>query len=644
MKRILHWPLFRPQNTFMALILLGLSILILVGSYFRVLENSELASLDMRFHLRPPLTVTDKIAIIEIGDDTIQKLGRFPFDRRYHALLTKVLSQYGAKALLFDIFFSESDKNDAEFQQAIKEAGNVYLPYVFDVGNRANQRILQAQGYVAWNLDYFQKHSAGQGHINVLPDSDGKYRRVPLLIKYNGALYPYLSLQLISDYSGVDLKNSKLKLGDYLQWDAKTRIPLDEQSNMIVNYAGQWGKFYKHYSYVDILRSYASLQTGEKPMIDLNTFRGKICLVGLTATGTTDLHPSPFASLYPALSIHADLINSILNHQFITRLSRTGNLIILMVLGGLVSWGVLTSRPLKGFLLFFGSSFFFVNLAIVLFAAFGWWVDMVYPLFSMMGIYLTCALMMSLQEWKKKLCMDNELQIARNIQESFLPKSLPALPGLDVAAVMHTARRVGGDLYDFYEFDANKLGVMIGDVSGKGIPASLFMTTVSGAFKFFALPEVLPQDALYRLNAKLTRESSTKLFVTMFYAIFDVQNRLLSYSNGGHQPVMYLSGNAPVRFLDVEEGYPLGLLDSEYSGNQVRFSTGDIFIFFTDGVTEARNVKAKMYGSERFVSVVEKNRMSGAKDILSAIETDLRGFEPEYKQSDDITCIVLKVA
>ena len=643
MKRILHLPIFQPQNTIWVLMGLFLSILFLCGSYFRIFENTELGALDLRFRLRPAIPVTDKVAIVEISDDTIQKLGRFPFDRRYHALLTKVLSEYGARAVMFDIFFSESDKNDPELQEAIKKAGNVYLPYVFDVENGTKDKILQAKGYVARSLDDFQKWTAGKGHINVLPDLDGKYRRVPLLIDYNNIMYPYLSLQLISDYSKVNLKDIKLKPGQYLQWGSNVRIPLDEQSNMIVNYAGPWGKFYNHYSYVDVLRSYASLQSGEKPLLDLNVFRGKICLVGLTATGTTDLHPNPFASLYPALSIHADLINSILNHRFITRVSRMGNLLILLILGGLLSLGVLTSKPLKGFLLFSGLVFSYGFLTIILFAVLGWWVDVVYPLFGLMVIYLCCALFLSIQEWKKKLFMDNELQIARNIQESFLPKSLPSTQGLDIAAIMHTARRVGGDLYDFYEFEPNKLGVMIGDVSGKGIPASLFMTTVSGAFKFFALPEVDPQDALYRLNVKLTRESSTKLFVTMFYAIFDLENKVMSYSNGGHQPVMHISDHTPVQYLDVEDGYPLGLLDGNYSGNKTGFLSGDIFIFFTDGITEARDMKAHMYGNERVVSVVEKNRKLSAGEILKAIEKDLRGFEPQYKQSDDITCIVLKI-
>jgi len=643
-KKFLDFPIFRPQNRVLALVLLGLGLLFLCGSYFRVFENSELGFLDLRFRLRPAMPVTDKVAIVEISDDTIAKLGRFPFDRSYHALLTKALSQYGAKAVMFDIFFSESDKSDAEFQEAIKKAGNVYLPYVLDVGNTAKQKMLQAQGMVAQNLDYFQQASAGQGHINITPDTDGKYRRVPLLIKYNGAMSPYLSLRLISDYLGDSAKGLEFKPGQYIRLGSKIKVPLDENSNMIVNYAGPWGQFYKHYSYADVLGSYASLQAGEKPLVDLNVFQGKICLVGLTATGTTDLHPSPFASLYPALSIHADLINSILNDRFITRVSRMKNLIILLIFGSLLFWGVLTSKPLKGFLIFLGLVSVYAAVAIILFSAFGWWVDMFYPLFALSGIYLACALMMSVREWKKKLFFDKELQIAKQIQESFLPKSLPSIPGIEVAAIMHTARRVGGDLYDFYEFDQNRLGVMIGDVSGKGIPASLFMTTVSGAFKFFALPEVHPHEALHRLNIKLTRESSTKLFVTMFYAIFDTKNRIMSYSNGGHQPVMYLSKDASARFLDVEEGYPLGLLDSDYSGNQVKFSSGDIFIFSTDGVTDARNMRAHMYGNERFASVVERNRNSSAQDILSAIETDLRGFEPEYKQSDDITCIVLKVA
>ena len=622
----------------------ALVALFLSGSYFRVFEKNELDTLDMRFYLRGAVPVTDQVAIIEIGDDTIEKLGRFPFDRRYHALLVKALSQYGARAVLFDIFFAEPDKNDAEFGQAVKQAGNVYFPYVFDVTAVRGQKVPEAQKYAAETLESLQKFSAGSGHINVFADRDGKYRRIPLLIKYKDALYPYLSLRLVSDYLGIPAQDIKLKPGQYVQLGSRIRVPVDENSGMMVNYAGEWGKFYKHYSYVDVLRSYVSSRMKEKPAIDLNVFRDKICLIGSTATGATDLHPTPFASLYPALAMHADLVNSVLSRRFIARAPKGVNLFIVLVLGALICAGVLRYKPVKGFLICAGLLLFHAALSILLFRAFGLWIDMFYPLSAGLAVYLICALVRSITEWKKKFLLDNELQIARQIQESFLPSSLPAMPGLDVAALMRTARHVGGDLYDFYEFAPDRLGVMIGDVSGKGMPASLFMTTVSDSFRYFALPDVHPQETLHRLNVKLTNGPSTRLFVTAFYAIFDMDKKVMSYANGGHPPVLYLPKDSPVQSLDVKDGYPLGLLEGGYSGGQVKFSSGDIFVFFTDGITEARNSRAQMYGQHRFAAIVEKNRHGRAQDLLCAIEEDVRKFEPAHKQSDDITSIVLKVA
>ena len=344
--KTLNYPLF--------IFISGTVLLLLGGSYVRIFEKNELDTLDMRFRLRGPVPVTDKVAIVEIGDDTLEKLGRFPFDRRYHALLINVLSQYGARAVLFDIFFSEPDENDAELEQAIKKAGNVYLPYVFDVADAQKQRVPQAQHYAAQSLENLQRFSAGGGHINVFADGDGKYRRAPPLIKYKEALYPYLSLRLVSDYLGIPAQDITLKPGQYVQLGPQIRIPLDDNSNMMVNYAGEWGKFYQHYSYLDVLRSYLSLQAKEKPALDLDVFRDKICLIGLTATGTADLHPTAFASLYPALAIHADLINSILTHRFITRVPKAVNLLMVLICAGLIAAGVLRSKPFKGFLIFTG--------------------------------------------------------------------------------------------------------------------------------------------------------------------------------------------------------------------------------------------------------------------------------------------------
>jgi sigma-B regulation protein RsbU (phosphoserine phosphatase) len=240
--------------------------------------------------------------------------------------------------------------------------------------------------------------------------------------------------------------------------------------------------------------------------------------------------------------------------------------------------------------------------------------------------------------------MENELGIAKKIQESFLPKSAPAVGGVEVSACMFTARQVGGDLYDFTVFDENRFGIMAGDVSGKGVPAALFMAMVVGSFRTFALPDAKPEEVLERLNAKLCKDSATNLFVTVFYSIFDMKAKTFTYGNGGHLPVLYLPKAGATQFLDVKEGAPLGLMEGIYSGGEIKFDNGDTFIFYTDGVTEAMNQKSDMYGKERLQAVAEKSRALSAEKLAAAIEKDVRRFEPKSQQHDDITIIVVKIA
>jgi sigma-B regulation protein RsbU (phosphoserine phosphatase) len=264
-------------------------------------------------------------------------------------------------------------------------------------------------------------------------------------------------------------------------------------------------------------------------------------------------------------------------------------------------------------------------------------------LFIAAVLYVSVTLYKYVTEWKKRLMLERELDIAKKIQESFLPKTLPQLSEMDIAAVMFTARQVGGDLYDFVEFQDGRIGIMIGDVSGKGVPASLFMAMVTGAFKTFALPESKPEEVLSNLNRKLMRESSSNLFVTVFYSIFDIKDKVMLYGNGGHLPVLHLPKEGALEFLDVEEGAPLGLMEGRYSGRQLKVSEGDIFVFYTDGLTEATNAKREMYEKDRLSAVVKENKRSPSKVILAAIEKDVRRFEPKAKQHDDITIIVVKI-
>ena len=616
---------------------------VLAGSYFHILDSYELITLDLRFRLRPQIPVTDTIAIIEISDDTIEKNGRFPCDRSYHAILAKALGEAGARAVIFDIFFSEPSKSDGDFVDAVKGAGNVYFPVVFDLDPQRGN-VPYAGRFAARNLESLNGVSRGVGHINVIPDVDGKFRRAPAYVQYeNYLLQPYLSLLFACDYLGIPQKDVKFVPGKYVDLGSATRIPLDEHSNIIVNFSASWGRSFKHYSFVDIIQSHLAKMTGEAPNIDLKALKGKVCIIGLTAVGTVDLHPNPFDTLYPAVGMHAEVFNSIITRNFIRRAPRGANLSILAFLAALISALVLKTKPLRGFFILFAVITTFVLVGMLVFNYFGLWIDLIYPILVVAMLHLSLTLYKYVSEWKRRLLMENELQIAKKIQESFLPTVMPSVEGVDVAASMFTARQVGGDLYDFTSFGAGKFGIMIGDVSGKGVPAALFMAMVVGAFRSFALPGARPHDVLANLNAKLVKESASNLFVTVYYSIFDVTNGRMVYGNGGHLPALYLAKDGTPEFLDVQDGAPLGLMDGAYSGSEMRFGTGDTFIFYTDGITEAMNPKSDMYGKERLLEVASKNRSLPSKELLDAIEKDVRKFEPKQSQHDDITVIVVKI-
>jgi CHASE2 domain-containing sensor protein len=632
---------FKDKFFIAALMLAG--VFVLAGSYFRVLDNYELETLDLRFRARPQIPTTDRIAIIEVGDDTIEKIGRFPFDRSYHSVLVNALKSAGASAVIFDIFFSEPHQNDAEFVEAVKKAGNVYFPVVFEIGDK-RQRVPEAAGYAAQNLGSLNEVSKGVGHINVIPDIDGKFRRAPAYIKYGGRLlWPYLSLLFACDYLGLRNEDIRFVPGKYVLLGNGTRIPLDDDSNIIVNFSSNWGRSYGHYSYIDILQSYIANLYGEKPNIDLSALKDKVCIVGLTAVGTVDLHPNPFDTLYPAVGMHAEVFNSILTRNFIQRAPRWANLAILIALLALISALVLKMKPVKGLFTLAALITALLASAAALFNIRGVWIDVIYPVLAAVALHLTLTLYKYVAEWKKRLLMENELQIAKKIQESFLPKAVPSIEGADIAASMFTAKQVGGDLYDFTVFGDGRVGVMIGDVSGKGVPAALFMAMAVGAFRSFALPGSSPQAVLASLNSKLEKESSSNLFVTMCYAIFDMKHMSLYYGNGGHLPILRITADGSSEFLDVEEGAPLGLTEGAYSAREAQFRKGDVFIFYTDGVTEAMNSRSDMYGKDRLEKAALDNRQLSSAKILEKIEKDIRKFEPKQNQHDDITLIVVKM-
>ena len=623
-------------------------IFVISLSYFRVFDNYELETLDIRYKLRPDIPVNENIVIIEIGDDTIDKLGKWPISRRYHATLVNALTEAGASAIVFDVFFSEDSdiESDIAFERAIEKSKIVYLPHVFNIISQGNMRLPIADRLQEAVVDKFKKHAKGTGFINILPDTDGKFRRVPPIIKYNNILFPHVCFLVASDYLGIKRADLKIQPGKYVELGDELKVPLDLNSAIIVNFPGKWTDTFRHYSYIDILDSHVSLKlpliTKKKPIVDLKALKGSVCFVGVTATATPDAHPSPFDSLYPGVGVNASLFNSFLTKNFIRRISPGLNVIILMILC-LITF--LVSRRYRAFYGLLWTAVFilgYVITASVLFFTFGLWIDIFYPVTVIFFVYLAITFTKYISEIQKMEIVDRDLSIARRIQESFLPKEKPDISSIDIAAKMKTAKQVGGDLYDYFLIDQNKLGVMIGDVSGKGVPAALYMAKVVSEFKTCASGRSA-SNSILNLNNQLCKESGSGLFVTLSYLIFNVSDKTIDYSNGGHLPTLMAKMNSErIEKIDVDEGTPLGLFEGVFGEKKLKFEKGDLFILYTDGVTEAMNSKREMFGEEKLIALVKETKDLPLQEIVDKIQNEVSKFEGKDRQHDDITVMALR--
>ena len=612
-------------------------------SYNRVFDEYEYSTLDLRYRMRPHQPVDDKIVIVEIGDDSIDSIGAWPFPRNYHALLIRALKAAGVKTVIFDIFFSEEKDGDEGLAQAIKDSGNVYMPHVFQLTNEASlTEIPEATGFAANLIGIFQGSVKDTGYINVILDSDGKVRRVPSVISYNGEIYPHLALQVALNDIGVSFEDVTLVPEKRIIVNDDLVIPLGKFSSIMVNYPDDWGKAFRHYSYLDIIQSYLLDVTNTNPRMDLSELKDSVCFIGYTATASPDAHPSPLHAQYPGIGVHTSVYNSIINKAFLQRVNKWWNVGILLFMWALTAYITLRIKRKYAMAAFISIMAGFILFGLILFWPLGLWIDMFYPVASMLGIYIIFTFRKYISEMQKREVIEKELDIAKDIQRSFLPAEIPDVGGIEINAKMITARQVGGDLYDVVKIDDHRLGIMLGDVSGKGVPAALYMAKVVSVFKTF-VKEGDVDEVVRMINEKLISEGNTNLFVTLAFTILDTKTNTATYALGGHLPTVLIEPDGNVELLNVEEGMPLGMIESGFSKGTKKYKPGSVFVFYSDGVTEAMDVNREMYLEERLVELARRLVGKSVEEVVNAIQDDVTVFAGKAPQHDDITVMAVKV-
>lgn len=240
---------------------------------------------------------------------------------------------------------------------------------------------------------------------------------------------------------------------------------------------------------------------------------------------------------------------------------------------------------------------------------------------------------------------ESELKIARTIQMSFLPKRFPPFPErseFDLYAALVSAKEVGGDLYDFFLLDDDHLFFLIGDVSGKGVPAALFMAAAKTLMKGTASRELAPSEVLLRVNRELCLENESLMFVTLFCGVLNFRTGELLYSNAGHNPPVLLRRGRDPEWLPLPDGFFLGTMEEAvYETRKIFLAPGDRLLLYTDGVTEAMNSDKSFFTDERLLRLAGGNEGGSAEKLVGEILESVRDFAGAEPQSDDITLLAL---
>jgi serine phosphatase RsbU (regulator of sigma subunit)/putative methionine-R-sulfoxide reductase with GAF domain len=238
--------------------------------------------------------------------------------------------------------------------------------------------------------------------------------------------------------------------------------------------------------------------------------------------------------------------------------------------------------------------------------------------------------------------LEQELDVARSIQASLIPPGDPDIPGCSVAGFWQAAREVSGDFYDFMPFSDGSWGIAIADVADKGVPAALFMALSRTILRTVAFNRRSPSVAMERANQIIYGDTSSDLFVTVFYAVWKPDTETLTFASGGHNPPVLIQSNGDVSLLRTD-GVALGILENVQIAQKVlRLHKGDVIVFYTDGVTEAMNEDFDEFGMERLCLVVKNAQNGDAADIVKAIRNSIDDHVGNNPQFDDITLVVMK--
>lgn len=630
------------------------------------------------------------VVVVSIDEHSLEAHGQWPWPRTLMAALVERISRMGALAIGFDILFPEPDRyspgalagslpglpgdlvqrmqslpsNDERFAQAI-HGRNVVLAMAGEEGGDGTgsdrsftQVPVRFHGDAMPTLRRYSRHignvpeldraAAGHGLISV-DASDTQVRRVNVLAEVEHQSGRAFALEVLRVAVGATALEVRERAGGLLEIGlGDARIPVQEN-----------GSFWLYFSrradpaLCERCVAAADVLSGR---LATDTMRDKVVLVGVTGLGLLDYKVNPFGEKVPGVEGHAQFIEQVFDGSYLVRPRWAFWLELLLLLsGGLILVAIVPRRRVSTSVASLGAVLvFFAAAGIAAFAVGGILVDVLAPgvgTLAVFGFLLTGTLAETqrqrhaLREAAARVA--GELDAARRIQMGLLPRPREVFRGehgFDLEALLEPARSVGGDFYDCLKLDDDRLFFAVGDVSGKGMPAALFMALSMSVVRAAATRSRGSLGAVVsRAAAEIESQNPEFLFVTLFAAILDLRSGMLEFCNAGHPPAYARLPSGKIERYPDADGPPLCVLSGfEYTSRFRQLVAGEWLCVVTDGVTEATDDRNALYGTQRFVDAMTQLRYGApAQELAMALRNDVGQFSGTAPLSDDLTLLTV---
>ena len=670
------------QKQILYSLITSLVVTVLIGA--GALKRVDRWAQDALFQ-KPGVTSAD-IVIIGIDEDALEELGPYQtWDRNVMASALEALAADPSKkpaVTAIDVLYAghTSEQADLRLAAAAQELGNVITASMAEFGEQVtwvdgHAVVANTSAVVGYLQPYEELRACTEpGHINAVSDGDGVMRHGVLYVdlgehaEAGGSVEPAEQAAGDAREAGGPTESGDARVYSmsyraaqmYRQQQAAGAAPTGAEPAsdgstatepgaapaaadrlFYIPYTGKPGAYYDGVSIARVIR-------GEVPA---DYWAGRIVLIGPYAAALQDAYFTPIdkgEQMY-GVEIQANMIQSFLENSVKKEIPEAPQIAMLFVLCAAAMAAFLYMEVLPAGLSAGALAAMSPVLAINLYRA-GF---VTHPLWGTAGVGAVYILAMAAHyvravRERQALALEKErtraeLALAGRIQVSALPKDYPDRPEFDLAASMFPAKGVGGDFYDFFMIDEDHLGLVIADVSGKGVPAALFMMVSSALIRHSSTGEYSPAKILYAANEQICARNPEEMFVTVWLGILEISTGMLTAANAGHEYPMLKKAGKQFEMLKDRHGLVIGAMSgARYRDYELQLEPGEKLLVYTDGVAEAVDSELEQFGTERILETLRRTGDESPKEIVAAMNAAVREFVGEEPQFDDVTMLCVE--